>query len=611
MSNPARILIVEDEPDTRANLCDLLELFGFDPFAVGSGAEALAHPELASAEVIVLDRKLPDLQADDLLPILREQLPETDVIVATAHADLDGTIAALRHGAADYLIKPINPDALRISIERCLEQKLLKREAAQSQAAFQHLVESAACVIVLARPDRTIAWVNPFAEQFTGRSAAELMGSDCLDNSLDTFLPPSDRRRYELLFQWVDRGRSVDEFELPIECHPGQHRWLVCNTRRLDDYHGSPAILIVGHDITARREAEQRLRLLDTAITDLEEGVLISQVGETWFDSRIVFANQATSTITGYSPKELVGCTAQIFEGASTDRRIVEDFDRHLSAGEAVTREIVVQCKDNSNTLVELHLSPVNDADGARTHTVATLRDISDRKLAEERALQAERLAAIGTAMTGLAHESRNALQRSQASLDMLSAIIGTDDPDSTKLIQRIQLAQDDLHRLYEDVREYARPIRVTTSPKRLDELLHQAWEELIVKRDGRKTKLIEHTESSDLICHVEPFLIRQAFRNILDNSLAACEDPVTITVTWRDATLNDRPALQVSLLDNGPGLQPGSREKMFGEFFTTKTHGTGLGLAIVKRFVDAHSGMLGVGEADHGLELVITLPRV
>ena len=606
MSNPARILIVEDEPDTRANLCDLLELFGFDPFAVGSGAEALSHEQLSTADVIVLDRKLPDLLADDLLPILRDRLPETDVIVATAHADLDGTIAALRQGAADYLIKPINPDALRLSIERCLEQKRLRREAEQSQAAFQDLVESAACVIVLARPDRTIAWVNPFAEQFTGRTAEELTGSDCLD----TFLPPSDRRRYELLFQWVDRGRSVDEFELSIECHPGQHRWLICNTRRLDDYHGSPAILIVGHDITARRDAEQQLRLLDTAITDLEEGVLISRVGETWFDSQIVFANQALSTITGYTLDELVGCTCQIFEGTSTDRRVVEDLDRNLSAGEAVTREIAIQTRDNSHTLVELHLSPVNDADGAQTHTVATLRDISERKLAEERALRAERLTAIGTAMTGLAHESRNALQRSQASLDMLSAIVGNDDPDTGKLIQRIQTAQDDLHRLYEDVREYARPIRVETTPKSLDELLHQAWDELIVKRDGRDAKLSEKSETDNLVCPVEPFLIRQVFRNILDNALAACSDPVSITVTWKDATLGSQPALQVSLHDNGPGLEPESHEKLFEEFFTTKTHGTGLGLAIVKRFTDAHSGTLTIGESSNGLELVIALPR-
>ena len=98
MSEPARILIVEDDPDTRANLCDLLELFGFDPFAVGSGADALAHEQLATAKVIVLDRKRPDLQADDLLPILRERLPETEIIIATAHADLDGTGAQVAGG---------------------------------------------------------------------------------------------------------------------------------------------------------------------------------------------------------------------------------------------------------------------------------------------------------------------------------------------------------------------------------------------------------------------------------------------------------------------------------------------------------------------------------
>jgi two-component system, LuxR family, sensor kinase FixL len=606
MSEPARILIIEDEPDTRANLCDLLELFGLAPFAVASGAEALAHPKLASADVILLDRKLPDLLADDLLPLLRERLPDTDVIVATAHADLDGTIAALRHGAADYLIKPINPDALRISIERCLERKRLQREADQSRDAFQQLVRSAASVIVLTRTDRTIAWVNPFAEQFTGSTAEDLIGNDCLN----TFLPHKDRVRYKRLFQWVSRGRTVDEFELAIECRPGHHRWLICNTRRLDDYKGAPAILIVGQDITARRDAEDQLRLLDAAITDLNEGVLISQTDETWFESPIVFANKALTTITGYSPTELKGQTSEILAGTQNDKQLIEELDRQLSAGHAVTREVIIERRDKSQIPVELHLSPVNDSTGARTHTVATLRDISERKLAEEQALQAERLTAIGTAMTGLAHESRNALQRSQASLDMLSAIVGNSEPDATKLIQRIQLAQDDLHRLYEDVREYARPIRVEKIPKRVDELLRQAWDELIVKRDNREARLVENAETDDLICPVEPFLIRQALRNILDNSLAASEDPVTITVTWKDFELDSRTALQVSLRDNGPGLTPDAREKLFNEFFTTKTHGTGLGLAIVKRFIDAHSGTLVVGDFEDGLELVITLPR-
>jgi signal transduction histidine kinase len=159
-------------------------------------------------------------------------------------------------------------------------------------------------------------------------------------------------------------------------------------------------------------------------------------------------------------------------------------------------------------------------------------------------------------------------------------------------------------------VREYARPIRVEKTPKRVDELLQLAWDELIVNRDTRNARLVEHAETDDLVCPVEPFLIRQALRNILDNSLAAGKDPVIITATWKDSMLNELSALQISLRDNGPGLTEDARKKLFNEFFTTKTHGTGLGLAIVKRFIEAHSGTLVVGDFADGLELVITLPR-
>jgi len=351
MNNGARILIIEDDPDTRANLCDILEMFGFESFAVGRSVDGLNHPQLGSMDVILLDRRLPDIQADELLPQLRQVAPKADIIVATGFADLDGTIAALRHGAADYLLKPIRPDALKVSIERCLERKRLQGQL-----------------------------------------------------------------------------------------------------------------------------------------------------------------------------------------------------------------------------------------------------------------LQAERLAAIGRAMTGLAHESRNALQRSQASLDLLAADLGS-NPQAMKLIQRIQTAQDDLHRLYEDVREYARPIRLHPSAHRIDELLKRTWDELVVKRIGRDVRLVENVETEELTCPVEPFLIRQVFRNIIDNSLSACADPVTITVTWSDTVLSSQPALRISIHDNGPGVSPEALPRVFEEFFTTKTHGTGLGLAIVKRLVESHGGLLRA-ESNGGFEVAMTLPR-
>ena len=474
-----RILIVEDEPDTRSNLIDILEMFGFEPLAVGTCGEALAHPELTTVDVVVLDRKLPDCLAEDLLPKLRAEAPDAGVIIATAYGDLDSTIGALRHGASDYLLKPVNPDALRASIDRCLERKQLQRARQHSESAFRHLVESAGSVILIVRPDRSIAYLNPYGEQFVGQPADSVIGQDCLS----TFLAHKDTRPYETLFRRIARGKPVPEFELEVICDQKHRHWLTCNARPLDDYNGEPAILVIGQNITARREAERRL-------------------------------------------------------------------------------------------------------------------------------LQAERLAAIGKAMTGLAHESRNALQRSQASLDMLASELADND-FAMKLIQRIQTAQDDLHRLYEDVREYARPIQVDPKPANLDELLQLAWDELVVKREGRKSSLLIKVDTDSTECSVETFLIRQVFRNILDNSLAACDEPVEIDAHLTDAILEGQPALAIRIRDNGPGLPAESRDQVFDEFFTTKTHGTGLGLAIVHRLITVHDGTIELDpEAKSGFALKIVVPR-
>ncbi len=146
--------------------------------------------------------------------------------------------------------------------------------------------------------------------------------------------------------------------------------------------------------------------------------------------------------------------------------------------------------------------------------------DITDRKQAQERALQSERLAAIGHMVAGLAHESRNALQRSQACLDMLALKV-TDRPEALNLIARIQAAQDDLQRLFEDVRNYAAPILLERRVCDLAEVWREAWASLAAARGQRPARLIEETDGFDPRCELDPFRIGQVFRNIFDNALS------------------------------------------------------------------------------------------
>src|SRR6185436_19389267 len=104
-----------------------------------------------------------------------------------------------------------------------------------------------------------------------------------------------------------------------------------------------------------------------------------------------------------------------------------------------------------------------------------SLRDITDRKRAEERARQAGRLAAIGETMAALVHESRNALQRSKASLEMLTLEV-EDRPAALEYVVRAQRAQDDLHRLYEEVRQWAAPLNLQREACSLPELWAEVW---------------------------------------------------------------------------------------------------------------------------------------
>jgi hypothetical protein len=223
---------------------------------------------------------------------------------------------------------------------------------------------------------------------------------------------------------------------------------------------------------------------------------------------------------------------------------------------------------------------------------------------------QWKRLAAIGEAMPGLAHESRNALQRSQACLEMLSHRV-EDRPEALELILRLQQAQDDLHRLYEEVREYAAPIVLQPERHDLAGLFREAWDGVTVMHPNRRTCFHEAHADLDRMCEVDAFAVQQVFRNILENALDACPDPVQVEVEYSRAQLHGKPAVQVRIRNHGPGLTSEQQQRIFDSFYTTKTRGTGLGMPIARRLVEAHGGQIeAASPANSGAEIVIVLPQ-
>ncbi len=324
---------------------------------------------------------------------------------------------------------------------------------------------------------------------------------------------------------------------------------------------------------------------------------------------RIEYCGPYIRELTGHDVDELVGrdfLESLVAPDAKAD--VAEELHATLAGNPTRGREHPILRRDGSQRWLVWNAQRLDNFAGSPS-VLAVGHDFTERRDAHERMLRAERLAGIGQMITGLAHESRNALQRIQSCSEMLELEVAHNE-EAMRLLHRLQGAQDDLRRLLDEVRSFAAPIQLERATCDLSSAWRESWQLLETMCRGRDAVLVEQVELDDVRICGDRFRLVQLFRNLLENSLAACCDPVRIGIRCRKVTHNELPAVEVSVCDNGPGLSPDARQSVFEPFFTTKTKGTGLGMAIARQIVDAHGGTIALGATAKGAEFIITLPR-
>ena len=130
----ARILIVDDDADTRSVFRTKFEHSGYDVDTAGSAEDALASLAKAPPQVVITDLRMPGMSGLDLLERIKTSMDDVDVVLVTGHEDMSSAIAAMKAGAFDYVVKPVELKVLASLVERCLSQQALNREA-QAAAA--------------------------------------------------------------------------------------------------------------------------------------------------------------------------------------------------------------------------------------------------------------------------------------------------------------------------------------------------------------------------------------------------------------------------------------------------------------------------------------------
>jgi putative two-component system response regulator len=136
-----RILIVDDEAMIRRLLHLKLSRHGYHCEEAGSAVEALDKLKTYSADLMMLDMKMPGRTGIDLLPELRAKYPTMAVIMATAVAETNLAIQCMRLGADDYINKPFNLDEIAMSVDKTLEKKMLELKIKEYQEQLQQKVD--------------------------------------------------------------------------------------------------------------------------------------------------------------------------------------------------------------------------------------------------------------------------------------------------------------------------------------------------------------------------------------------------------------------------------------------------------------------------------------
>lgn len=360
---------------------------------------------------------------------------------------------------------------------------------------------------------------------------------------------------------------------------------------------GPSGLLWVLRDVTQQKHLEERLRgerlVMESIVSTAQVIVLVLDV-----HGRIVRHNAFAEEMSGRRADELRGRVWWDCLVRRAEKTQARDWFLGLAASGVSSCIRTLQDKSGRDRVVGWSGTEIPEAKGSGTAVLLIGHDVTELQDAHKAAFQTERLATVGRMTAVITHESRNAIQRTHACLERLGWKL-ENQLEALDLVRRAQKAQDDLRRLFDDVRDFAVPIRLNHERRDVAEVWRRAWAEVTALCPERDAKLVEHVDCADPLCFVDPFHLRRVFRNLFENSLAACHDPVRVGVTCRDANLAGKPALELWVRDNGPGLTEEQQLHAFEPFFTTKAKGTGLGLAIV------HDP-----SGEPGAEFVIVLPR-
>jgi two-component system sensor histidine kinase DctS len=661
-----KLLLVEPEPDDASKIQAALVEVAPRQFAITHAENMVEAAELIDKnpfDVVLLDAGMTDTRELDSCCHLSQINPSLPYIVLGDEDNLELALAAVKHGAQDYLNKKKATGRALIRVVRyAIERKRSEENLQTNKEGAQQLLEYADEGIYSVDLNGNCTFINPSAlrmlgyndeSQLLGKHIHPLIhhtladGTPCLDKECRVYTSTQSGKVFHVDDEVLWRA---DGSSFPVEYRSAP-------TRVNGVINGS---VVTFSDITQRKQVESELKaahdqldqrvkertrrlekvnqLLEIEIEDRIKAqevlnaerefisTLLDTVGALVCvldkEGRIVMFNRACEETTGYRFEEVKGKYVWDLFLVEEDIEPVIQVIRNLQAGQFPNRhENYWLTRDGEKRMVVWTNTVLLDDDGGVKNIIGTGIDITEKRKIEEKEKQrvlelahVSRLSTMGEMATQIAHELNQPLSAittySDAGLYMLESL-EEENPDLVTALREIKHQAQRSGDIIRGLRNFVSKGDLQTSTTDINTLVHSvlnlAMSEL---RNNRVEVNFSLDESLPLII-TEKILIEQVILNLVRNAIDAIADAnSTMRKVYIHTLLNKDNMIEVKIADTGPGLNAEQIETIFNTFVTTKPQGIGMGLPISRTIIEAHGGKLfAESERNNGASFVFTLP--
>jgi signal transduction histidine kinase/FixJ family two-component response regulator len=630
-----KLLLVDDEEGIRKVLGISLSDLGYQVLTAENGEEALKIFRRENPPIVLTDIKMPVMDGIELLRQIKDESPDSEVIMITGHGDMDLAIKSLKYRAIDFVTKPINDDILEIALGRAHEKILMRQQLREYTENLETLVQEKSAQLVEIERQVAVGQAVEGLASMLRNLAGDLEGGLTYFNEMPCFVSIHNPKLKIIAVNQLYRDRLGDKV--------GHNSWEVFGdiagtrsrcpaaetfktgkgqrTKASIKYADDQEAPVIVHTAPIRNQSKEVALVVEISADITEVNRLQEELRQTQQRYQQLF--------------DEVPCYISLqdrqFRLLATNRQFNDDFDGELGAycyevykhrdepcpncpvaktfedGRSHQSEMVVTPKSGEQRNVLIWTAAIRDADGEIARVMEMSTDIT-----QIRELQ-DHLSSLGLKIGSISHGIKSLLAGIDGGVYLVESGLAKDDPD------RVTEGWDAVKTIIQRIRKLVFNILFFAKEREFKpeatDVLNFAYDVAASVESKIKAAGVEldcDFDSDPREVQMDAGVVRLALINILENALDACiEDTAKKSHRIGFSVEPQGKHIVFEISDNGIGMDRETRESLFTLFFSSKGNkGTGLGLFIANKIIVQHGGIIKVeSKPNRGSSFKLTIP--